>query len=99
MIERGEVYRHIKNLKVFSKEIQKQNPSKQVLPKVDSFLTACLVLTFALVVGLGLGHFLGEHYHYFYHYYYFIVLSLLSIILHFLGEHHFFLSLHLFEKS
>ena len=28
--------------------------------KVDSFLTACLVLTFALVVGLGLGHFLGE---------------------------------------
>jgi len=41
VIERGEVYRHIKNL------------------KVDSFLTACLVLTFALVVGLGLGHFLG----------------------------------------
>merc|ERR1719350_1703608 len=40
-IQRGEVYRHIKNL------------------KVDSFLTACLVLTFALVVGLGLGHFLG----------------------------------------
>ena len=67
MIERGEVYRHIKNLKVFSKEIQKQNPSKQVLPKVDSFLTACLVLTFALVVGLGLGHFLGEH-HFFYHF-------------------------------
>ena len=28
--------------------------------KVDSFLTACLVLTFALVVGLGLGHFMGE---------------------------------------
>merc|ERR1719331_137238 len=42
VIERGEVYRHIKNL------------------KVDSFLTACLVLTFALVVGLGLGHFLGQ---------------------------------------
>ena len=41
-IERGEVYRHIKNM------------------KVDSFLTACMVLAFALVVGLGVGHFLGE---------------------------------------
>ena len=41
-IQRGEVYRHIKNI------------------KLDSFLTACLVLTFALVVGLGFGHFLGE---------------------------------------
>ena len=78
MIERGEVYRHIKNLKVFSKEIQKQNPSKQVLPKVDSFLTACLVLTFALVVGLGLGHFLGEqHYYYcyYYHYHYYVIIE------------------------
>ena len=41
-IQRGEVYRHIKNI------------------KVDSFLTACLVLSFALVVGLGVGHFLGK---------------------------------------
>ena len=32
----------------------------EIYVKVDSFLTACLVLTFALVVGLGLGHFLGE---------------------------------------
>ena len=30
--------------------------------KVDHFLTAILVLALALVVGLGIGHFLGEYY-------------------------------------
>ena len=63
MIERGEVYRHIKNLKVLQ-NIYKMylfaNNNDNANAKVDSFLTACLVLTFALVVGLGLGHFLGE---------------------------------------
>ena len=33
--------------------------------KVDHFLTAILVLALALVVGLGIGHFLGKSLHYF----------------------------------
>ena len=78
VIERGEVYRHIKNLKVsncrlyggfllnvyeINYDLIKVNEINDLMTingKVDSFLTACLVLTFALVVGLGLGHFLGE---------------------------------------
>ena len=72
VIERGEVYRHIKNLKVLPNISNMFNPfamhemfffannNDNANAKVDSFLTACLVLTFALVVGLGLGHFLGE---------------------------------------